>query len=159
MILVADASALIALATCDGLPWLDALFGEVLVPEAVFREVTFADKPQAMRLKTYLQGKIRQVDMADFVYLDAYADAGETQAMVLYKSAGADYLLIDDKKGRKVAQINRIKTIGSVGVLIQAKKAGLITHVKPSIDLIIASQIYMSSELINAVLAMADEHY
>jgi predicted nucleic acid-binding protein len=158
MILVADASALIALATCDGLPWLDALFGEVLVPEAVFREVTFADKPQAMRLNTYLQGKIRQVDMADFVYLDAYADAGETQAMVLYKSAGADYLLIDDKKGRKVAQINRIKTIGSVGVLIQAKKAGLIKHVKPSIDLIIASQIYMSTELINAVLAMADEH-
>ena len=122
MILVADASALIALATCDGLPWLDALFGEVLVPEAVFREVTFADKPQAMRLNAYLQGKIRQVDMADFVYLDAYAEAGETQAMVLYK------------------------------------KAGLITHVKTSIDLIIASQIYMSSELINAVLAMADEH-
>lgn len=158
MILVADASALIALATCDGLPWLDALFGEVLVPEAVYREVTLADKPQAMRLHAYLQGKIRQVDMADFVYLDAYADAGETQAMVLYKSAGADYLLIDDKKGRKVAQINQIKTIGSVGVLIQAKKAGLIKHVKPSIDLIIASQIYMSTELISAVLAMADEH-
>ena len=158
MILVVDASALIALATCDGLPWLDALFGEVLVPEAVYREVTLANQPQAMRLHAYLQGKIRQVDMADFVYLDAYADAGETQAMVLYKSAGADYLLIDDKKGRKVAQINQIKTIGSVGVLIQAKKAGLIKHVKPSIDLIIASQIYMSTELINAVLAMADEH-
>ena len=49
MLLVADASALIALATCDGLSWLDALFGEVLVPEAVYREVTLADKPQAMR--------------------------------------------------------------------------------------------------------------
>ena len=77
MILVADASALIALATCDGLPWLDALFGEVLVPEAVYREVTLANQPQAMRLHAYLQGKIRQVDMADFVYLDAYSDAGE----------------------------------------------------------------------------------
>jgi predicted nucleic acid-binding protein len=158
MILVADASALIALATCDGLPWLDTIFGEVLVPEMVFREVALTDKPQAMRLNAYLQGKIRQVDMADFVYLDAYADAGETQAMVLYKSAGADYLLIDDKKGRKVALINQIKTIGSVGVLILAKKAGLITKVKPSLDLIIASQIYMSSDLINAVLAMAGEH-
>ena len=66
--------------------------------------------------------------------------------------------MIDDKKGRKVAQINQIKTIGSVGVLIQAKKAGLIKHVKPRIDLIIASQIYISTELINAVLAMAEEH-
>ena len=40
MILVADASALIALATCDSLGLLDALFGNVVVPEAVFVEVT-----------------------------------------------------------------------------------------------------------------------
>jgi predicted nucleic acid-binding protein len=157
MILVADASALIALATCDGLRWLDALFGEVLVPEVVFQEVAFADKPQAMHLHAYLQGRVRHVDMAGFVYLDAYADAGETQAMLLYKSVHADYLLIDDKRGRKVAHINQIKTIGSLGVLIQAKKAGLITHVKPSLDLIAESQIYMSVDVINAVLAMAGE--
>ena len=36
MMLVADASALIALAVCDSLALLDALFGEVLVPDAVY---------------------------------------------------------------------------------------------------------------------------
>jgi hypothetical protein len=40
MILVADASALIALATCDSLALLEVIFGNVLVPEAVFSEVT-----------------------------------------------------------------------------------------------------------------------
>lgn len=49
MILVADASALIALAACDSLALLEALFGTVLVPETVFIEVTPVDKPQSDR--------------------------------------------------------------------------------------------------------------
>jgi len=108
-------------------------------------------------LHAYLQGKVRQVDMTGFVYLDAYTNAGETQAMLLYKSVQADYLLINDKRGRRVAQINQIKTIGSLGVLIQAKKAGLIAQVRPKMDLIAGSQISLSTDLINAVLAMAGE--
>ena len=103
-------------------------------------------------LHAYLQGKVRQVDMTGFVYLDAYTNAGETQAMLLYKSVQADYLLINDKRGRRVAQINQIKTIGSLGVLIRAKKAGLIAQVRPKMDLIAGSQIYLSTDLINAVL-------
>jgi predicted nucleic acid-binding protein len=95
--------------------------------------------------------------MNAYVYLDAYADAGETQAMVLYKAVNADYLLIDDKRGRKVAQINQIKVVGSLGVLIQAKKAGLIDQVKPHLDQISESQIFMAPALVSAVLAMAGE--
>lgn len=45
MILIADASALIALSACNSLPLLDAIFGTVLVPEAVFCEVIKAHKP------------------------------------------------------------------------------------------------------------------
>ncbi len=103
--------ALIALATCDSLLLLEAIFGTVLVPEAVLSEVTTIDKPQSERLQTYLHGKVRSVDMQRFIYLDAFADAGETQAMLLYKEVGTDYLLIDDKRGRKVAKINQIKTV------------------------------------------------
>lgn len=114
MILVADASALIALSACNSLPLLDALFGEVFVPEAVFNEVAIANKPQAANLQSYLQGKVRAVDMTHYVFLDAFADAGETAAMLLYKEIAADYLLIDDKRGRKVAKINHIRTVTSV---------------------------------------------
>ena len=53
MILVADASALIALATCDSLALLEAVFGNVLVPEAVYSEVTTLDKSQSARLRSY----------------------------------------------------------------------------------------------------------
>lgn len=50
MILVADASALIALATCDSLTLLETIFGDVLVPEAVYVEVIKFEKPQSARL-------------------------------------------------------------------------------------------------------------
>ncbi len=81
MILVADASALIALASCNSLSLLDKLFGEVLVPETVYTETTIADKPESLKLRGYLQSKIRKVDMQRYVYLDAFADTGETEAM------------------------------------------------------------------------------
>lgn len=157
MILVADASALIALSVCDSLPLLEALFGTVLVPEAVFLEVSAVDKPQSDRLRSYLQGKVRTVEMQRFVYLDAFADAGETQAMLLYKEVAADYLLIDDKRGRKVAKINQIKTVGSLGVLLQAKRVGLIPRVAPLIAQIAASPVFMGESLIQTVLDLAGE--
>ncbi len=139
MILVADASALIALATCDSLMLLEGIFGNVFVPDAVYAEVTELDKPQSSRLRGYLQGKVRGVDMKTFVYLDA------------------DYLLIDDQRGRKVAKINNIKTIGSMGVLLQAKRVGLIPCVAPLLEKIAASPVFMSESLIGIVLELANE--
>ena len=157
MILAADASAMIALLVCDGLTLLDALFGDVVVPDAVYREVAVAGKPEAIRLQNYLQGKVRVVNMQNYVYLDAFADAGETEAMLLYKEIAADYLLVDDKRGRKVAKINQIKTIGSMGVLLQAKRAGLISAVAPLLSRIAQSPVFMNKDLLKIVLELADE--
>lgn len=157
MILVADSSALIALSICDGLYLLDALFTNVLAPEAVFREVTQSEKPEAQELRTYLQGKTRKVDMRAYVYLDAFADAGETEAMLLYKQIAADKLLIDDRRGRKVAKINNINAIGSLGVLLSAKKKGLIPKISPFIDRLTGSQIYINPALVQTVLSLAGE--
>lgn len=157
MILVADASALIALSACNSLPVLDAIFGTVLAPEAVYLEVAAKDKPHAEPLRNYLQGKVRQVDMRHYVYVDAYADAGETAAMLLYKELEADYLLIDDKRGRKVAALNQIKTVGSLGVLLQAKRAGLIVSIAPLLAQLDASPVFISRNLLETVLELAGE--
>ena len=157
MILIADASALIALAVCNSLHLLDDLFGDVLVPEAVYVEVTANNKPQALILKNYLEGKVRSVSMQHYVYLDAYADLGETQAMLLFKQLSADYLLIDDKRGRKVATINQIKTVGSLGVLLQAKRSGLIPAIAPLLQQIAESPVFISTKLIRTVLELAGE--
>jgi hypothetical protein len=157
MILIADSSALIALSICHSLDLLESLFGEVQVPQAVFDEVTISQKSESIELAGYLKGKVKAVETNRYVYLDAYADAGETEAMILYKQIDADWLLIDDKRGRKVAAINKIKTIGSLGVLLTAKKKGLLTAVKPKLDLLAKGNLYLSATLRQAVLDMAEE--
>ncbi len=95
--------------------------------------------------------------MGDFIYLDGYVDAGETEAMKLYKTLSADKLLIDDKRGRKIAKLNNISIIGSLGVLIHAKQLGLIREVKPRIDKITNSAIYLNASLIEHVLEISGE--
>ena len=158
MILVADSSALIALSVCGSLTLLDQLFKEVIVPEAVFLEVVKSDKPEAKVLEKYLREKVRKVNMHNFIYLDGNADAGETEAMLLYKQKLADKLLIDDKRGRRIAKINGINTIGSLGILLSAKQSGLISKIKPQIEDIAASRIYLTQSLIEVVLEIADEN-
>lgn len=157
MILVADSSALIALSICNSLGLLDQLFQEVLVPTAVYDECIKPGKPEAKALEVYLKDKVCNVDMSYFVYLDAYADAGESEAMVLYKQKSADKLLIDDKRGRKVAKINNINIIGSMGVLLSAKQNGLISEIKPLISQVSNSRIHLDSSLIEMVLELAGE--
>jgi predicted nucleic acid-binding protein len=157
MILVADSSALIALSVCNSLDLLELLFGSVFVPETVYLEITRPNKKEAQALKSFLQGKVRQVDLQSYVFLDAFADAGETEAMLLYKQISADKLLIDDQRGRKVAKINQISTIGSLGVLLTAKEKGYVEKVSPLLRQIEKSDIYLSSQLIDMVLELAGE--
>ena len=158
MILVADSSALVALSVCSSLTLLDQLFKEVIVPEAVFLEVVKSEKPEAKILENYLREKVHKVNMHDFIYLDGNADAGETEAMLLYKQELADKLLIDDRRGRKIAKINGINTIGSLGILLSAKQAGLLLKIKPKVEIIEASRIYLAPSLVKVVLELADEN-
>jgi len=77
--------------------------------------------------------------------------------MILYRQLAADRLLIDDRRGRRVATINGIEIIGSLGVLLAAKQAGLIDAVKPYVMQLSASELYLSSDLIATVIDIAGE--
>ena len=157
MILVADCSALVALATCDALSLLDQLFGTVIVPEAVYREAVVGNKPEAEHLRVYLDGRVRALDPQRLMLLDGFSDPGETEAMLLYRQLQADYLLINDRRGRRMARINNIQVIGSLGVLLGAKRAGLIEAVKPFVQRLAESDLYLSEALISTVLEVAGE--
>ena len=78
--------------------------------------------------------------------------------MLLYRQLQASYLLIDDRRGRRMARINNIKVIGSLGGLLNAKQAGLIKAVKPYMQRLSASDLYLSDALISAVLELAGAH-
>ena len=159
MIVVADASPLVALATCDYLEVLDKLFGEVKVSDSVYEEVIVQNKLGSDRLKNYLQGKVVNAELASLVIEGSSLDRGELSSMVLYKKLQADYLLIDEKLGRRIAKLNNIKVIGSLGILIEAKRKGIIPSIKPQIETLRASTIYFSSTLLDYALKMAAEAF
>lgn len=157
MIIVADSSALVALAVCDGLHWLDELYQQVRVPRAVFEECVVAGKPEAEKLQTYLSDKTVDIDLSDLIITANGLGAGELQAMALYKHLSAQHLLIDDQRAKKVASLNAIKAIGSLGVLLRAKEKGLIAEVKSYATVIQQSNLYLSNAVMKEVLRLAGE--
>lgn len=157
MLIIADSSALLALAVCDGLPLIERLFEAVKVPQAVFDEVIVEGKPAAEVLRAYLANKVASIELDDFVIAAEGLGQGELEAMALYKHLHADYLLIDDKRARKVARLNHIQITGSQGILLLAKHEGLIECVAPFIRRLRTSDIRISESLIQRTLQLAGE--
>lgn len=157
MIIVADSSALVALAVCDCLHLLDSLYQQVYVPRAVFNECITEGKPAADKLRIYLNEKTLDTDLTKWVINANGLGIGELQAMALYKQLNAQHLLMDDQRAKKVAALNSIKTIGSLGLLLRAKEKGLIISIKPSIKLMQQTNLYISDVVIKEVLRLANE--
>ena len=157
MLIVADSSALVALALFGGLELLDRLFEDVRVPQAVYDEVVVEGKAAAQVLQIYLQGKVVPVPLGQVVITGAGLGRGEIEAMALYKSARADCLLIDDNRARKVARLNQINITGSQGILLLAKHHGLIAQVRPYLKRLQSTDIRISERLIERTLALAGE--
>ena len=157
MIVVADASPLVTLAICDCLNVLETLFGEVRVSQTVFDEVAFGHKPGADKLAIYLQNKIISINLESYIIGAEMLDKGELTSIALYKHLQADYLLIDEKAGRKVAKINQIKIIGSLGVLIEAKRKGIIPLLKPYVEILRQSKTHFGEDLLTYALTAVGE--
>jgi predicted nucleic acid-binding protein len=158
MLIICDSSPLIALAKCDKLDILDSLFEEVSIPVQVYREFSVSGKPESAKIITWAQGKIDEP--GDAVLLKANTlslDPGETAAIALYWEKSADFLLIDERKGRRIAAQNGIRIIGIVGIFVAAKNKGLINSVKPFLDLLLHSSYYISDSLYRIGLKSAKE--
>ena len=84
-------------------------------------------------------------------------DLGESEAIVLAKENDISDILMDEYKGRKIAKDNGLHPIGTLGVLIQAKKKKLIKKVKPERDTLINNHIRISDDLYSTALELAGE--
>ena len=157
MIVIADSSALVALSICECLPLLDTLFGDVKVPQAVYDEVCITGKPESDALSVYLDGKVCNVLAVKPIEKSNGLGKGELAAIRLYKELSADLLLIDDARARKVAYLNNLEVMGSLGVLLLAKQKGLIVAVKPCINRLRSSDIFISEHLLEKLLVVANE--
>ena len=158
MQIVSDASPIIALAICDKLNLLGKLFNRVCIPQAVFNELTVPNKLKVNEITEWAKSRIVMAkNTAAITALSLNLDSGESEAISLYLEIGAEYLLIDDKKGRTIATRNGVRIIGTVGVLLWAKQKGILAAIKPILDILMHTDFRISDILYHQTLGRAGE--
>lgn len=94
---------------------------------------------------------------AQFVFTAGGLGRGEIEAMLLYKNLAADYLLIDDRRARAIAESNEIRCVGALGILLLAKHQNLIAQIAPFVDILRNSSLHYGPNLLEKTLQLAGE--
>jgi len=155
---VTNSSPLIGFAILNRLNVLSLIFEELYLSQAVFDEVSAWSKPYSRKLKMFSKDKVKPVQNKIAVQLlSKDVDLGEAEVIALALENGIKNVIIDDAKGRKIAQLHGLYAIGTIGVLLEAKRLGHISQVKPDLDKLIANKIRIGRNLYQQALKLADE--
>ncbi len=164
MIVVSNTSPITNLAAIGQLDLLRQLYTCVIIPTAVYNEMVKANKlvPGAIEVQTlpWIQSQaIMDFDrVTEILESQENIDLGEAEAIVLTLELNADLLLMDERRGRTLATGYGLNVTGLLGVLLQAKRNGLISTVKPLLDrLIEQADFRVSSQLYTTILEYAGE--
>jgi predicted nucleic acid-binding protein len=152
--IVGDSSPLIALAIVGQLDLLPRLFQRVIVPPAVWEEVTVSgsDLPGALEVSRATWLEIQDPPPAMLQSLMILLGNGEAQAITLALSIPRSTVLLDDAQARRVAERFGVARIGTLGILRRAKRAGMIGAIKPLLAQLQANGIHIRQNLIDSVL-------
>lgn len=161
MTVISDTTPIISLIKINRLDLLQKLFGEILIPEAVYRELTtniiFKNEADIVKESDFLQTtSVQNRKALEVLQAAGGLDDGESEAIILADEVNSDALIIDERKGRKVAQKLGIKITGTVGVLLQAHDENLITsdEIKAYLEQLKNSNIRLSDSLIREALSL-----
>lgn len=162
ILIVADAGPLIGISRINRLHLLKQLYGSVLIPQKVFDEITMSGgKPGARAVASAVQAgwiKVIQIKNHSSVSsLKRVLDEGEAEAIQLAVEKNAHLLLMDEKKGRKVAKSRGINVIGTGGILIKSKNTGLLEFVSPILQELKKAGYRLSPALCKKILELAGE--
>ena len=143
--------------------WLDILkklYGEVTIPEAVYNELSVkaesvCKKAVDSSLDWIRVDKIKN-QMAKTMYKTQLHD-GEVEVMILAKEVAADVVIIDNANAKKHAKYLGLPVTGTLGVLIKAKQKGYINELRPMLQRMVESGIYLSQSLIELCLKQVGE--
>ncbi|MEQ8530606.1 MAG: DUF3368 domain-containing protein [Imperialibacter sp.] len=140
---------------------LHSLFGDVFIPERVFVEIeqlaNFGIDMSVFVNADWIKTKSLE-DFSVYDQLTETLDRGESEAIALSLTYTNSLLLIDERKGRAIAESYNIRCIGLVGILILAKEKGFIGAVKPLLDqLIEEASFFISAKVYQSALSAANE--
>jgi len=160
-VVVADSGPLIHLSMIGQTELLPDLYGQTLVPRAVYREVVEIGHglPGSAELTNASWAEIVDQEESNPLYelLRAELDPGESAAILLATSREADLLLIDDRSARAAATRLNLRVKGTLGVLVEAKRKSRLKRVAPLLQGLQAQGMWLSPHLVDTVLRSVGE--
>ena len=160
MSIVSDASPLINLARVDQFDLLSAFYGQVVIPQAVYDEVVVRgrgrDGSREVERASWIE-VLRLHDQLAVRTLATELGQGEASAIILAQELQATLLLMDEIRGRRIAQSLGLSVRGTLGVLAHARREGRIPRLRPVLNLLRAKGTWIDQELYEDVLSLVDE--
>ncbi len=156
---IVNSTPIIAFCKARQLSILESMYGEIVIPEAVFREVTEKNDEVKNQLETADWIRVEKIqDVVNKRMYRAKLHEGEVEVMILAQEYNGEHLvIIDDDAARKTAVFLGLNLTGSIGVLLKAKELGKISEVMPVVAEMEKKGIYFSRRLKDRVRQIARE--
>lgn len=163
MPVVSDTSPILGLSAIGHLELLKDQFGEVFIPQAVLAELKVETDfrgtdsiQQALNLGWLKSKEIQNKPLAQSLSLELHK--GEAEAITLAMDLGMDMIVMDEQIGREHAKALGLKTVGILGVLLNAKKYGKIDSIGNAMKSLRREiGFFISENLYQEVLKRANE--
>lgn len=155
-----NSTPLIALCNIGRLDLLEKLYGRIIIPQAVYDEVTEKEDAACRQIRQRPRWiEIAQVsDQSQKQMYRARLHDGEVEVMILAQGSPATALvIIDDNAAKKTAKFLGLHVTGTLGVLLKAKRMGLVEHVAPIIDELCENGFYVDDAVKAMALSQAGE--
>ncbi len=136
------------------------VFGEVIVPRAVHREVVLNGKGKAgyealSETNWFHIVEVQNLELKDSIMIEL--DEGESEVICAAKDKNIRLVCIDEFAGRQYAKLLQLDVVGTLGILLAAKKRGYIGELSPLITKLIENHRYVSEKVRNEVLRKSGE--
>ena len=153
MVVVADTTPVNYLILIGEIDVLASLYGRVVVPGAVYEELQNPLAPLMVRTWIAQSWEWFEVRAAPEMFDDELSklDRGERDAIALAKELAADHLIIDEVRGRRLAERRGLSVIGTLGVLRDAAGAGLL-DLASAIERLRNTSFHISPEILMRLL-------
>ena len=157
---ISNSSPLIHLAKIKQLNLLRKFFKTVIIPEAVYKESIIEGKKReevnVLKQSEWISViKVKEEKLVKL--LRANLDLGEAEAITIALESDADLILLDDSDAREKARLFELTITGTIGILLRAKREGVIVSLKDELIKLKASGFWIDDELQKKILSEVGE--
>jgi len=153
--IISNSSPLINFAALGRFDLLRALYGSIVIPDGVYEEVVVAGhgRPHEIAVTQAADWIIREsVRTETAARALQHLGQGEAEAIVLAVEAPGSLLLMDDRQGRLAAHSLGLNVIGTLGILVIAKRKGFMRALAPEIETLQTVVGFRVSEVLKATV-------